>query len=205
VSRLETRDLEILRTLARLARLHFVPSAQLKATFFRSGTVGFRRIRAREGLDLIRRHASGAQPRTKYCAWRLTAQGMDAVRDEFESESVPEGMDERLAELSLIDLEDRDGWQSVQLWIAGVRHRADQFRWLADGAVILRFRDLGQQVRLVPDATMESVSKPVRLFVELDRSNKPLSRIEENLEWYVTFVSGHYRSHFGDGKVPSVV
>jgi hypothetical protein len=135
-------------------------------------------------------------------------------------------MDERLAEMSLVDLEHREAisrvyldlvrgnaserveetsWQSVQLWIAGVRHRADQFRWLADGAVVLRFRDLGQEMRLVPDATIESASKPVRLFVELDQSNKPLSRIEENLERYAIFAKGHYRSHFGDGKVPSVV
>jgi hypothetical protein len=223
MSRLEQRDLEILRT---LARMHFVTSAQLNATFFPSDSVGFRRLNSLAGRDLIRRHTKGAPPRSNYCAWRLTAGGVGAVRNEFKSEPVPEALDERLADLTLVDLEHREAltriyleliagvrglreesvdWHGVQFWLASVRDRADQFTWKADGTVVLRFRDLGNDQRVVPDATIESRRRSLRVFLELDRSTKPLGKIEANLERYGRFMRGPYRAVYGDGLTPWVV
>ena len=215
------RDLEVLRT---LARLHFVGSAQLNGAFFPSGHVGYRRLRALAARDFIKRHTKGALPRSSYCAWRLTPHGMGVVRDEF-GEDVPEGLDERLANQSLVDLDHREAissiylalngggdadlagqasWQELQARMAATAGRASRVRWQADGALVLRFRELGHEHRLVPDATVEAIDKPIRLFVELDRSNKPLGRIEENLRRYAAFVKGPYRTHYPDQHPPCV-
>lgn len=222
MSRLEQRDLEILRT---LVRLHFVTSAQINAAFFTSEKRGYRRIQMLAARDFVRRHTRGAPPGTAYGAWRLTSTGMGTVRNEFPSEPVPEALDERLAELTLVDLEHREAlnrvyfelvggdrpradessWQAVQLWVAAIRHRADQFTWQPDGTVALRFRDLGQDQRVVPDATIESRRRSVRVFLELDRSTKPLSRIAENIERYGRFIRGAYRNSYPDGLAPWVV
>jgi hypothetical protein len=70
---------------------------------------------------------------------------------------------------------------------------------------VLRYKDLGTDYRLVPDATITSAVKRVRLFVELDRSNKGLSRIKENLECYNTFNRHVHGSVYKDGKEPWVV
>ena len=51
MGRLETRDLEILRT---LARVHFASSAELNATFFSSDAAGHRRLRKLADLDLVK-------------------------------------------------------------------------------------------------------------------------------------------------------
>ena len=218
---MEMRDLEVLRT---LARLHFVGSAQLNGTFFPSENVGYRRLRSLASRDFIKRHSKGAPPRSSYCAWRLTPNGMGVVRDEF-GEDVPEGLDERLATQSLVDLDHREAissiylaligggdtdpadeqsWQALQTRMATIRRRAGRIRWQADGALVLRFRELGQEHRLVPDATVESVDQPTRLFLELDRSSKPLGRIEENLRRYAAFVKGRYRAQYPDGHSPWV-
>ncbi len=174
----------------------------------------------------MKRHIRGISPQLAYFAWRLTARGVGAVLDEFPNESIVEGFDERLAHQSLVDIEHREAitrqyldlvggdpaerteapsWQAVQLWIASIRDRARQLAWHPDGTVVLRFRDLGEDYRLVPDATITSATKPVRLFVELDRSNKGLSRIKENLESYDKFVRRVYGSVFDDRREPWVV
>jgi hypothetical protein len=60
-------------------------------------------------------------------------------------------------------------------------------------------------VRIVPDVTVTSLPKPVRLFVELDRSTKALPRIAENLARYSSYLSRHYVDRFADGKEPWLV
>jgi hypothetical protein len=148
------------------------------------------------------------------------------VRNEFKAEPIPEALDERLADLTLVDLEHREAltrtyleliagtrgvreesvdWHGVQLWLASVRDRADQFTWQADGTVVLRFRDLGQDQRVVPDATIESRRRSLRIFLELDRSTKPLGKIEANIERYGRFLRDSYGTVYGDGLQPWVV
>jgi hypothetical protein len=177
-------------------------------------------------LDLVRRHNKGVAPQLGYFAWRLTGRGVGVVLDQFPNESIPEGLDERLAAQSVTDIEHREAitrvyldlirgnpaeradeptWQELQVWLASVRHRADQFTWMPDGSVVLQFRFLGEPQRLVPDATVTSEPKALRLFIELDRSNKPLSRIRENLQRYERFCSGAYRAAHADKKTPWVV
>jgi hypothetical protein len=220
---LETRDLEILRT---LARLYFVTSAELNAAFFTNERPGFRRLSHLAGLDLIRRHTRGLPPRSTYCAWRITGRGIEALGGDFPEELVPEGLETRLAAQSLADLEHREATTrvyldliggpsgdrvdeasrgAVQRWIATVRHRASQLEWQADGAVVFEFRDHGENFRLVPDATATSTTKPIRLFVEVDRSNKGLHRIEENIKRYARLVRRHYAEFYEDDKVPWIV
>jgi hypothetical protein len=47
----------------------------------------------------------------------------------------------------------------LQLWLAQVRHRADQIEWHADGTVILQFRELAEDQRIVPDATIATTKR----------------------------------------------
>jgi hypothetical protein len=176
--------------------------------------------------SLIKRHVKGVPPQLGYSAWRLTARGVGAVLDAFPSEPIQEGFDDRLAGLSLVDIDHREAitrlyldlicgdrselteapsWQAVQQWIAAVHDRASRFSWQPDGAVVLRYRDLGDDYRIVPDATITSTRKRVRFYLELDRSNKGLSRIKENLKCYDTFTRELDAKVFQDGKVPWVI
>ncbi len=223
MAKLEIRDLEILRT---LARVHFASSAELNAAFFSSESAGHRRLKKLADLDLVKRHIKGIPPRLAYFAWRLTARGVGSVLDEFTEEAIPEGLDDRLANQSLVDIEHREAitrvylalvcgdqserlkepsWQAVQQWIAAVRQRTGQLHWHPDGTVVLRYRDLGQDHRVVPDVTITSSAKRLRLYVELDRSNKPLSRIKENLERYDGYIRQAHGTLHADGNEPWVV
>src|SRR5437867_3319057 len=101
MGQLQTRDLEILRT---LARLHFVTSGELNSTFFSSEKAGWRRLRRMAQLDLIKRHVQGVPERLHYCAWRLTGRGIARLLDEFPREPLLEGLDERLRSQSLADV-----------------------------------------------------------------------------------------------------
>jgi hypothetical protein len=198
---LETRDYEILRT---LARLHFVTSAEVIGTFFTSEFAGYRRLRKLAGLNLVKRHTKGAPPRSNYCAWRLSGAGIEAVARAFPDEPIPDGLEDKLARQSLYNLEHREAVSrlyldvirgderpqgsscaEVRAWIARLRNRAGRFNWRSDGSVVLTFRDLGDRCRIIPDAVATTPAH--RLFIELDRSTKSLPRIEENLREYRAF------------------
>jgi hypothetical protein len=65
--------------------------------------------------------------------------------------------------------------EAVRLWVSELRNRASAMRWFADGTVVLEGNvSSAHAYRLVPDATIEVPAKNLRLFVELDRSNKAL-------------------------------
>src|SRR5262249_25112417 len=93
----------------------------------------------------------------------------------------------------------------LRQWIAATKSRAEQFAWLPDGDLVLEFRDRMEDCRLVPDATITALRRPLRVFVELDRSRKSLSRIEANLQRYATFFRRLYTEHYPDQKVPWLV
>jgi hypothetical protein len=211
---LESRDYEILRT---LARLHFLTSAEINQAFFSSEFAGYRRLRKLGGLNLIKRHNKGVPPRTNYCAWRITGPGIEALLRAHPDEPVPDGLDDRLARQSLTNLEHREAVSRLYLdairgadgvspdgpscatlrkWVARLRTRAGRFNWRSDGSVVLKFRDLGRRRRIVPDAVATTPDR--RFFIELDRSNKTLPRIEENLREYRGFFEGAYREVCGD-------
>ena len=220
---LETRDHEILRT---LARLRFLSSAEIIATFFSSTQAGFRRIKRLKDLNLVKRHTLGVPPRSNYGAWRLTGAGIAVIHRALPNELLLEGLEERVARQSLFDPEhrealsrlylelvsggreealDRASNDGVRKWTARVRGRADQIEWQADGDVVLAYRELTTDYRVVPDATATAIRQPVRLFLELDRSTKTLGRIQENLERYASYLSAPYAQVFSDRKRPWVV
>src|SRR5262245_44324548 len=93
-TRLELRDLEILRT---LLRVRYLTSRQLNAAFFSCPHVGRRRIQRLSERDLIRTHSKGTDAVLKYQVWRLTQRDLDIVVQTFPDEPVPDGVLERLA------------------------------------------------------------------------------------------------------------
>ena len=213
--RLELRDVEILRT---MARLHFVTSAEINAVFFSSEYAGYRRLRKLSQMNLIRRHTNGAPPRSNYCAWRLTGAGIDMVIRAYPEDLVRDGLEERLSRQSLAAFEHREAVSRLYLdlirgpddedrgssrrdvskWAAAVRARADQFQWQGDGDVVVEMRHFSERYWIVPDATASTAT--VRLFIELDRSTKSLKRIEENLKRYAGLLAGDYGKVFPDRK-----
>src|SRR5258708_5564236 len=101
---LQRRDLEILRT---LARLRYMTTKEIVAGFFATPTVGRRRIRRLSGLDLIASHRKGASDAQQCYAWRLTARGLDVVAGAFPDEPIPDGLAQRLAAGNLRNIEHR--------------------------------------------------------------------------------------------------
>src|SRR5262245_47904590 len=101
---LQRRDLEILRTLARLRNM---TTKEIVAGFFATPTVGRRRIRRLSGLDLVASHRKGVPDDLQYYAWRLTPRGLDVVAEAFPDEPFPDGLAERLADGSLRNIEHR--------------------------------------------------------------------------------------------------
>src|SRR5262249_40860207 len=159
---LQRRDLEILRT---LARLRYMTTKEIVAGFFATPTVGRRRIRRLSGLDLVATHRKGVSPELQYYAWRLTPRGLDVVAEAFPDEPLPAGLAERLAEGSLRNIEHRQQLSRLYLGFLGgetgpmpqeanvasmravvdsLRERASQVFWRADGDVAMRFSKLGE-------------------------------------------------------------
>jgi hypothetical protein len=187
--RLSVRDLEILRT---LARLRYVTGRQLRARFFSYDDFGRKRLKRLSSQDLIRPHTKGL-PQCGYSAWRLTSRGIDIVAREFTDEALPDGLVERLAEGSLYNIEHREAINDLYLAlvyppgiedVVQVRRAADQIRWAADGDVVLTRQRIGREERIIPDGTIESAARKALVYLEIDRSTKGLHRIERNLELY---------------------
>src|SRR5262249_1692286 len=105
ILRLGVRDLEILRT---LARLRYVTGRQLRARFFSYDDFGRKRLKKLSSQDFIRPHTKGLPAQCGYSAWRLTPRGVELVAREFPDERLPDGIVERLAEGSLLNLEHRE-------------------------------------------------------------------------------------------------
>jgi hypothetical protein len=220
---LQRRDLEILRT---IGRLRYVATHEIVSTFFATAHQGRKRLRHLSGLDLIATHRKGVPDRLPYYAWRLTARGLEVLADVFPDELFPDGLAERLADGSLHHLDHRgaltrlylaflaagtgpmpdDGdVASVRAVADGLWARAAQFWWQPDGDLVLRFQKLAQEAQLVPDATLCGRHRPVRVFLELDRSTRGLARIAENLERYAWFLRHDYTRAFTDGRAPSLL
>lgn len=220
---LQRRDLEILRT---LARLRYMTTREIVTGFFATPTVGRRRIRRLSGLDLIASHQKGVPEALQYHAWRLTPRGLDVVAEAFPDEPFPDGLVERLAEGSLRNIEHRQQLSrlylgflaaeagpmpeeanvaSMRAVVDSLRARASQVWWRADGDVVLRFTKVGEDTQIVPDATVHGRHREVRIFVELDRSTRELSRIEENLQRYAWFFGEVYREQFPDQRTPGLL
>src|SRR5262249_51237980 len=161
-------------------------------------SAGRRRLRRLSGLDLIATHRKGVPERLPYYAWRLTSRGLDVVAEAFPDELLPDGLAERLAEGSLHNLDHRGALTRLYLTLVAaavgpmpddadlaslravvdaIWARAAQLWWQPDGDVVLRFRKLAEDMQLIPDATICGRYRAVRIFVELDRSTRGLSRI----------------------------
>ncbi len=216
------RDLEILRA---LARVRFLTKWEIAENFFTDGCPVKERIGRLANRHLIRCHRRGVAASHGYSAWCLTTAGIKAVLDAFPNEQIPSGLDQRLQSQPLIDLEHREaisrvyfnllrsesseGFEhgsqdEVEEWVDRVR-RADQLQWQSDGDVVIQLNKESGEVRLVPDATVTAPAKRVRLFIEFDRSNKGLSRIEEHLSRYAFFLRSGYTRRYADGFAPWVV
>jgi hypothetical protein len=220
---LQKRDLEILRT---IGRLRYVATQEIVATFFATPSAGRRRLRRLSGLDLIATHRKGVPERLPYYAWRLTSRGLDVVAEAFPDELFPDGLAERLADGSLHNLDHRGALTrlylalvaatvgpmpddadlaSMRVVVDAIWARAAQLWWQPDGDVVLRFRKLAEDTQVVPDATICGRYRAVRIFVELDRSTRGLSRIAENLERYAWFLRHSYARTFPDGRAASLL
>ena len=217
---LQRRDLEILRT---LVRLRYMTTQDIVAGFFTNPWVGRRRLQKLSGLDLIASHRKGVPDVLRYYAWRLTTRGVDAVAEAFPDEPIPEELSERLADGSLYNADHRAALTRLYLKLLAVRagrmpdnadaarvkmvvdalrERAGQYWWQPDGDVVLRFDRLGQAVQVVPDATVCSRQKTVRVFIELDRSTHGLARVKDAIERYARFFSDAYAESFHDAREP---
>lgn len=210
------RDLEILRT---LARLRYVTTRELNAVFFGSDRNGRRRLQSLHEVDLIRPHARGLPPRSQYSAWRLTLDGVRLVSEAFPDELLPPRLGERLAAAHLGQIEHREAVSRIYLeLVAGeaerpdedadpaavrarstwLRERASQVWWQAEGDVVLpRALDQGP---LVPDATICGRHRAVRVFVEVDRATLALGRLATTFDRYRTFLRDGYAATFPDRR-----
>lgn len=219
---LQRRDLEILRT---LVRLRYVATRELLTTFFASPWVERRRLRRLSALDLITPHRKGIEERQPQFAWRLTPRGLEAVAEAFPDEPIPDGLAERLADGSLYNIAHRAGLTrlylallarragpmpeedaaSARTVIDALRLRGSQFWWQPDGDIVLRFQKLGENLQIVPDATVCGAARPACVFVELDRSTRSLSRIADTLERYAWYLRHRYAESFSSQRTPAVL
>lgn len=220
---LQRRDLEILRT---IGRLRYVTTQEIVTTFFATPHLGRRRLRRLSGLDLIATHRKGVPERLPLYAWRLTSRGLEVVAEAFPDEVFPDGLAERLGDGSLTNLDHRGALArlylglvaggagpvpddadlaAVRAVIDGLWTRASQFWWQPDGDLVLRFQKLAEEAQIVPDATVCARYRSVRVFVEVDRSTRSLTRIAENLERYAWFLRQGYTGAFPDGRAPSLL
>jgi hypothetical protein len=152
--------------------------------------------------------------------------GLDAVAAGFPDEPIPDGLAERLADASLHNLDhraaltrlylglltagcdrmpDEPDLAAVRAVVDSLRARGSQFWWQPDGDVALRWKKLGQDVQIVPDATVCGRHRAVRVFVELDRSTRGLSRIAENLDRYAWLLAHAHKDIFSDGRAPQLL
>jgi hypothetical protein len=210
-TKLELRDLEILRA---LLRVRYLTTRQINGAFFSCPRVGRRRIQRLSDFDLIRPHTKGLPELLRYTAWRLTSRGLDEVARACPDELVPDGVVERVAGGSLHHPHHREALAELYLhlvcpdrtrlpendlvahrrWAASMRARAGSISWQPDGDVVLSTSWLGQHVHVVPDATIWSAARKRMVFVELDRSTKDLRRIREGLERYVRVLGAMERT-----------
>jgi hypothetical protein len=230
VDKLETRDKEVLRT---LARLRYLRTAQLVGTLFSCDEVARRRMRHLAGLNLVRTHTRGLPPGCGYHAWRLSGEGVVAVQRSFPEETVPDGLSERLGGGSLANPHHREALIRIYLaLIAGerpavapgdnesaralaraFRARANAFSWAADGDVTLRYvttkKNAAGEARaeewVIPDATVLPAERQVRLFVELDRSTHKRAQVRDSLRRYRRYFKEAYAGTFPDGRTPYVL
>jgi hypothetical protein len=221
-STLEIRDLEILRA---LLRCHYIPTRQINAAFFSCERDGRRRIQKLSDRDLVRPHRRGLPLKLGYSAWRLTARGVDAVAAAFPEEPIADGLLDRLTDGSLREVFHREALSELYLrlvapsppesggdkieacraWSQCVRRRASRIIWRGDGDVVMRYQVFEKQYQIVPDATIESASEKLRIFIEMDRSTKALSRIEESIKRYGKYFEGVYGQVFKDDLAPVVL
>lgn len=200
-TKLELRDLEILRA---LLRVRYLTTRQINDAFFSCPRVGRRRIHRISEYDLIRPHSKGLPEVLKYKAWRLTARGLDAIASAMPDEPIPDGTIDRVATGSLHHALHREALADLYLrvivagrgdlvehdlaghrrWVAAIRAAADSISWQPDGDVVLSVSSLGERTDVVPDAVVCSTRQKRRIFIELDRSTKDLGRIRQGLLRY---------------------
>jgi hypothetical protein len=221
--RFQARDWEVLRT---LLRLRYVTTHELQAAFFGSETPARRRLRTLADYGLVMTHRKGVPERLPYTAWRLTTRGIETTLEGFPDEPVVDGLAERLGEGSLVHIEHREALASLYFAFVNARvggrpgepdraalaevvnaqrSRASQIFWQPDGDLVLRFSHLGEATQIQPDATVSGRHVRARVFVELDRSTRTLSRIAEALHRYATFLREGYAETFRDGRSPRLL
>ncbi len=218
-ARVQLRDFEILRT---LARLRFVTTRELVSVFFSSSSVGRRRLSILSEYGWITPHTKGLTDPWGFRAWRLTPEGIETMAHAFRDEVLPDGLADRLISTSLFNIqhrmelnrlyfrvlsdasvaggtaEDRDGF------LGTLRSRADTLSWQPDGDAVYRFDYKSEAHQLVPDTVVIPTSTRTVFFLELDRSTKALRRIRDNLDRYAVFFRDLVPTLF-QGRTPVLV
>jgi hypothetical protein len=219
---LEPRDLEILRA---LLRLRYLTTRQINATFFVTERIGRRRLQKLAEEGYIRMHWNGLPKTAPTGAWRLMSKGLQAIADGLRDEWIPEHLIDRVAEGSLLSLEEREPTSQIYLdlvvpdpplfpdgpkimqcrrWAHEIRRRAGAITWRPKHDVVLRYDFLGQQRHLVPDATITSPGRKLRMFLILDRPSKRRAWAGKLYERYNQFIGiqGPCDRGFSDGHEP---
>ncbi len=102
--RLQLRDFEILRT---LLRLRFVTTREILSTFFTSASSGRHRLSVLSEVGFIMPHTKGLLDPWGFRAWRLTPEGIEMTAHLFPDDPIPDGLAERLAGMSLFNIQHR--------------------------------------------------------------------------------------------------
>jgi hypothetical protein len=222
---IEPRDLEILRS---LVRLRYVPTRLLNKAFFSHERVGRRRLQKLAERGYIKLHMKGVPPRDPTGAWRITRDGLGAVIDAFPDERIPTNLIERVTEGSLRSLYEREPASQLYLdvvvpapdplvegprimrcrqWALEVRRRASAITWRPRNDIVLRYDFVGTQEQVVPDVTVTSPARQLRLFLHYDRfgtRRKWAAHLFEHHNRYLGFHAPMDRG-FSDGHEPIFV
>jgi hypothetical protein len=215
----EPRDLEILRT---VARLRYVTTPQIERVFFTHARIARRRMQILAEQKLVHLHQRGLPPRTPWGAWRITQRGIGRVLDAFPEEVLPDNLAELVAEGSLLNFEEHavgaqlyldvlapkvsfpfDGSRVMfcRWWSLQVSRRASAVGWARKGAVKLR----GINFQVIPDATLAAPARKTRVFIYFDAPWTRARWVAEQLRRHdVLAPFQHPADHlFGDGCAPS--
>jgi hypothetical protein len=214
----EPRDLEILRT---IARLRYVTTPELQRAFFSHDRVARRRMQILAEMGLVHLHTKGLPPRTQWGAWRITRRGLGRVLDHFPEEVLRDNLPERAAEGSLLDLHEHAPGNQLYLdliaprppthfvgsrvmfcrwWFHQVNRRASAICWRRMGSLWLR----SSSTKVVPDATLVAPARKLRVFIYFDEPRARRSWAASLFSKHNEFVPyyGPADHLFGDGCAP---
>ena len=205
--KLTKRDYEVLRT---MVRVQLVRTRCLQWVFFPNMGVARRRLRVLRGYGLVTTHQKGLPGNLAVAGgqyWRVTAQGLEVVLQNFSDEFEPENYIARIRRASLRCFEHRDEMTDTYLRLIysqdqdwdDISTRASMLHWRGEYEVELGITELGagKKSKIIPDATLTTADR--RIFIEVDRSTESHARCKRTIGRYDSSIRfGHYAKCFPD-------